>query len=159
MHAFLAGINGVVYARIARFRIIVENENVFAVGNVKHGHAVNGRSFGGISRGIENVVGSYYDCGVRGFEFGIDIVHFVQILVFDVGLAQQYVHMAGHTTRNGMNCVFDFRAARNQFIRKLFYEMLRLRDCHSVSGYDDDFFCAVKTCRIINFGIFFGFNL
>ena len=63
--------------------------------------------------------------------------------------------MSGHTSRNGVNCVFHFRSARGELIRKLFYKMLCLRDSHAVSGNDNDFFCAVKACSVVGFGLDF----
>ena len=64
--------------------------------------------------------------------------------------------MPRHTSRNGVNCVFYFRAARSELIRKLFYKVLCLRDSHSVSGNDDDFFRVTqKFCGVFN--LFSGF--
>ena len=64
--------------------------------------------------------------------------------------------MPRHTSRNGVNCVFHFRSARGELIRKLLYKMLRLRDSHSVSGNDDDFFRVTqKFCGVFN--LFSGF--
>ena len=68
--------------------------------------------------------------------------------------------MPRHTSRNGVNCVFYFRSVCREFIRKLFYKVLRLRDSHSVSGNDDDFFRVTqKFCGVFNLFIGFFFRL
>ena len=65
--------------------------------------------------------------------------------------------MPRHTSRDGVDCVFYFRSVCREFIRKLFYKVLRLRDCHAVSGNDDDFFRVVQSCGIVDFRLDNGF--
>ena len=37
----------------------------------------------------------------------------------------------------------------------MLYKVLRLRDSHTVSGNDNDFFRAVKACSVVGFGLDF----
>ena len=69
--------------------------------------------------------------------------------------------MTGHTTCNGVNGVFDFRAVGSQFIGEFLDEVLSLSDSHTVTGYDYDFFRRFKLRGVIGFyvGRFFRFRI
>ena len=56
--------------------------------------------------------------------------------------------MAGHTSRNRMDCVLDGCAVCSKFVCNLLDKVLCLSDCHTVAGDDNDLFCSEKSVGI-----------
>ncbi len=139
VYAFLASIDRIFHACVAGFQVVVEDEYILAFIDREHGHTRYRRTFHVASGGVHNVVCTDYDSRVGVLELGIDVVHLEQILVLDVGLAKQYVHVPGHTSSHGVNGVFDFRAVCGKLIGKLFNEVLSLCNSHTVAGNEDNF--------------------
>ena len=57
--------------------------------------------------------------------------------------------MTGHTTCNGVNGVFDFRAVGSKFVGEFLDEVLSLSDSHTVTGNDDNFFRRFKLRGVV----------
>ena len=66
-------------------------------------HAVNGSTLGSVCRRIGNIVGADNDSQITGSEVVVDVFHHEQLLVINIGLAQQDAHVSGHTACNGVN--------------------------------------------------------
>ena len=61
--------------------------------------------------GVDYVVGADDYSHICRWELGIDLFHFVEGRIRDVGLGEQDVHVARHSTGDGMDGVFDGDAA------------------------------------------------
>ncbi len=70
-------------------------------------------------------------------EFGVDVVHLHQLVVGDVGLRQQHVHVAGHAAGHRMDGEFHVHAAAHEGVEQLADLMLRLGHRQPVARHDD----------------------
>ncbi len=89
-------------------------------------------------RRIGDVVGADDDRDVGARHLRIDLLHLAQLLVGDVGLGQQYVHVAGHAAGDGVDRVADGDAALLQLVGDLLDRVLGLGDGEAVAGDDHD---------------------
>ena len=87
---------------------------------------------------VGDVVGAdhHRDVGLR--HLGVDLVHLLELLVGDVGLGEQDVHVAGHPARDRVDRVVDVDAALLELVGELLDRVLGLGDRHAVAGDDDD---------------------
>src|SRR6185437_8422046 len=69
----------------------------------------------------------------------VDVFHFNEAVVGDVGFGEKHVHVAGHASGNGVNGEADVYALLGEAIVKFADFVLRLGDGHAVAGNDDDF--------------------
>src|ERR1043166_2006569 len=71
--------------------------------DIKDRHAIDGAARIRSRRGIRHVVGAndQSDIGLR--KVPVDDVHFKELVVGDVGLGEQHVHVAGHASGNRVN--------------------------------------------------------
>ena len=72
-------------------------------------------------------------------EVAVDVVHFEELVVGDVGFGEEDVHVAGHASGDGVDAEVYVDAALGERIVEFADFVLRLRDGHAVSGDDDDF--------------------
>ena len=72
-------------------------------------------------------------------EVAVDLVHVEELVVGDVGFGEEHVHVAGHSSGDGMDAEVDVDAALGERIVEFADFVLRLRDGHAVAGDDDDF--------------------
>ena len=77
------------------------------------------------------------DVGLR--QIAVDVVHFDQLVVGNVGFGEQHVHVAGHASGDGMDAEVDVDAALGEGVVEFADFVLRLRDGHAVAGNDDHF--------------------
>ena len=101
--------------------------------NVNHWHAINGRRFIFPGSRVHHVIGADDDSDVDIFHAWVNLVHFQQLVIGDVGLCQQHVHMPRHTTCDGMNTEANFSPIFFQQLGQLFHHMLSLSDRHTVT--------------------------
>ena len=91
-----------------------------------------------LRRRVHDVVRAKDDHHVGFGEVRIDLVHFEDDVVGDLGLGKKHVHMARKPPGHRMDGEADGFALRPQTPRDLGYRALRLRHRHAVSGNDDD---------------------
>ena len=106
--------------------------------HVKHRHAVNralGITLGGR---VGHIVGAddERDVGLR--ELAVDVVELEDLVVGDVGLGEQHVHVPGHPSGHGVDGVAHLHPLGLEGVGHLAQRMLRLGDRHAVAGHDDD---------------------
>ena len=109
---------------------------------VENGHAEDGAGGIGAGGGIGHVVGAddQGDIGLR--QVAIDLVHFDEPVVGDVGFGEQHVHVAGHASGDGMDGEADVDALLGEHVIEFADFVLGLRDGHAVAGDDDDLIAA-----------------
>ena len=151
MDTVFTRVNRIVYACVAGFGVIVEDEDALAVCNVQDGHTVDRRAFCGVGGRVQDVVCTNNDCCICICKFGVDVIHFVEVFVVNVCFTEEHVHMTRHTTCHRVDCIFDCCAVCTELIGNLLYKVLCLCDCHTISGDDDDFFCITQGCGIVDF--------
>ena len=78
--------------------------------HVKDRHAVDRRRLIGACSRIDNIIGTDHEDHVRGGEFGINLLHLLELLVGHGCLSQKHVHMSRHATRHRMDRVVDLNA-------------------------------------------------
>ncbi len=105
---------------------------------IEHRHAVDGGTLCVPGGGVDHVVGPDDDGGVTGVKLGVDLLHLVELLIRDVRLAEEDIHMAGHPSSDGVDGVEDLGPVGFQLIGELFDQVLCLGQGHAVSGDDDD---------------------
>ena len=67
-----------------------------------------------------------------------------ELLVRNVSLSEENVHVTGHTACNGVNGEVDFASVVHENVRELLNGVLSLSDSHSVTGDDDNVLCSLK---------------
>src|SRR5580704_19292143 len=71
--------------------------------HVKNRHAENGAGLVGARGWIGNIVGSDHQRDVRLGKVAVDVIHLDELVVRDVSLSQEHVHVTGHTSGHRMN--------------------------------------------------------
>ena len=105
--------------------------------HVEYGHAEDGARLIGARRGIGHIVGAndQGDIGLR--EIAVDLVHFDEAVVRNVGFGEQHVHVAGHASSDRMDGEAHLDSLLAERVIKLANLVLRLRDSHAIAGNDD----------------------
>ena len=67
-------------------------------------------------------------------ELAVDVVELEDLVVGDVGLCEQDVHMPGHASGDGVDGVAHLHSLGLERVGHLAKRMLRLRHCHAVTG-------------------------
>src|SRR2546430_3952485 len=94
------GVELVVDAGVAVAHGALDDDDVVGVVDVEDGHAGDGVA-GAAGGGVGDVVGTDDEGDVGAGEFGVGLVHFVELGVGDVGFGEQDVHVAGHPAGDG----------------------------------------------------------
>src|SRR5579862_3568356 len=68
-------------------------------------------------------------------EVDVDVFHFDEAIIGDVGLCQQHVHVSGHTPGNRVDGEADVDTLLRQHVIQLADFVLRLRHSHAISGH------------------------
>jgi hypothetical protein len=116
----------------------LEHDHAAGLVDVEDRHAVDRRLLDGAGRGVGDVVGADHERDVGARELAVDVVHLLELVVGDVGLGQQHVHVAGHAPRDRVDGVEDLDAALLELGGELGHRALGLRDRHAVAGNHDD---------------------
>src|SRR6267143_4612996 len=103
------------------------------------GHAVDRAAGVGACCGIGDIVGTDDESDVGLRHIAVDVVHFEQPVIGDIGFGEQHVHVAGHASGDWMNAEADIDAALAESVEEFANFVLGLRDGHAVAGNDDDF--------------------
>ena len=64
--------------------------------------------------GLDDVVCSDHQADVRLTKARVDHIHFFELVVVDVRLGEQHVHVPGHSTRHWMDGILNLDAARTR---------------------------------------------
>ncbi len=134
----LLGVEGVRHAGVAGLVVEVADDDVLSLVDLEDGHAVDGRAFGGVSGGVDDVVSTDDDHEIGVGEHGIDGIHFQHVFVVHVGFSEEHVHVAGHTAGNGMDGVVNGSALGFESVGELLDLVLGLGKSHAVAGHDHD---------------------
>ena len=86
---------------------------------------------------IDHVVGPDDQRHVGLRHLGIDLVHLDQLIVGDLGLGQQHVHVAGHAAGHRVDGELHLHAALGQRVVQFADAVLGLGHGHAVAGHDD----------------------
>ena len=96
---------------------------------------------------IHHVIRSQDQDHIRLGEGWVDLLQVIQLVVGDVGLGEQDVHVSRHAPRHWVDAVADFHAAVLQDRRELTNIMLGLRHRHAVAWDDRHDACGLKNHR------------
>ena len=83
--------------------------------------------------GFDDVVGADHERDVGLRELGVDLVHLLELVVRDVRLGEQDVHVAGHAAGDRVDRVGDVDALLLEQLGELADVVLRLRDREPVA--------------------------
>ena len=122
----------------ARGHRALEHDDRARLVDVEDRHAVDRRVADVARRGVRHVVGADDQRDVGARELAVDVVHLLELVVRDVGLGEQDVHVAGHAPRDRVDRVQDLDAAALELGGEVGDRALGLRDRHAVAGHDDD---------------------
>ena len=95
----------------ARAQASLDHDHVAGVADVENRHPRDRARGVGVRQRVHHVVGADDDRHVALRERGVDLVHFLELVVRHVGLGQQHVHVPRHAAGDGVNGVLD-RACR-----------------------------------------------
>ncbi len=134
---------------VAVEEVVVDSGEAGAQGALDHDHLVrlgdlDDRHAGDRARGIVlgrrvgDVVGADHDRDVRLRHLGVDLVHLPELLVGDVRLGEQDVHVARHPARHRVDRVADPDPVPLELVGELLHRVLGLGDRHPVAGDEDD---------------------
>ena len=144
----------ILYTGVTRFEVVVANNHVGSLVYIQYRHAVDGRTLGITSGRIQYVVCPNYDSGIYLGKIIVDSLHLKEIVVGNIRLGKEYVHMPRHTTGHGVDGKANLCAPFAESIRKLLYLVLSLSQCHTITGYDNH----ALGCREYLTGGFLYFN-
>ncbi len=113
---------------------------MFRVLDIENRHAVNRRAGCRIGGGIHDVVRADDDRDIGILENFVDVLHLVELIVGDVDLGEEHVHVSRHTPGDGVDGKLHVLAFRLEFRHQLLHGRLRLRKGHTVTGHDNDTF-------------------
>ena len=155
-HTLFPRVERILYAGITRFEVVVANNHVGSLVYIQYRHAVDGRTLGIAGCGVQDVVCPNYDSGIYFGKVIVDSLHLKEIVVGDIRLGKEYVHMPRHTTCHGMDGKANLCAPLAESIGKLLYLVLSLSQRHTIAGYDNYALGGGKNgpCRglIVSFG-------
>ena len=135
--ALFSRVERILYAGITRFEVVVADNHVGSLVYIQHRHAVDGCTLSIASCGIQYVVSPDYDSGIYLGKVVVDSLHLKEIVVGNIRLGKEYVHMTRHTTGHRMDGKANLCAPLAESIGKLLYLVLSLSQCHTIAGYDD----------------------
>eukprot|EP00906_Rhabdomonas_costata_P036632 RCo051364 len=129
--------HGVVHPRIPRGERALDDDHLFGLPDMQHGHPGN-RGVGVCHRGaVHGVVGPQHNRDVRGGEILIDLVHLKHNVVRDARLGEQHVHMPRHASSHGVDRKPELHPVRGEEAEHLRDSVLGLRNSHTVTRNKD----------------------
>ena len=136
-HALLAGVERVLHSGVARFEVVVTYNNVLRLVDVEHRHAVDRRALRLAGGRIEDIIRTDHDHKVGVLKVVVDPLHLEEVIVGHVRLGEEDIHMARHTTGNGVDGKANLCAIATKRVGKTLHLVLCLCERHTVSGDDD----------------------
>ena len=135
--ALFSRVERILYAGITRFEVVVADNHVGSLVYIQHWHAVDGRTLSIASCGVQYVVSPDYNSGIYLGKVVVDSLHLKEIIVGNIRLGKEYVHMPRHTTGHRMDGKANLCAPLAESIGKLLYLVLSLSQRHTIAGYDN----------------------
>ena len=115
--------------------------------DIEHRHAVDRCALSLTGGRIEDIIGSDHDHEVGVLKVVIDPLHLEEVIVRHIRLGEEDIHMARHTTGDGMDGKANFGAIAAKRVSELLHLMLRLRERHTIAGDDDHLLRIVEDLR------------
>ena len=84
---------------------------MLCIRHIEHRHAINRRPLRRIRRRIDHIICTDDKGDIAVLEIAVDRFHLIELLVRNVRLAQQYIHVPGHSPRHRVNGKAHLRAA------------------------------------------------
>ena len=157
-HTLFSRVERILYAGITRFEVVVANNHVGSLVYIQYRHAVDGRTLGITSGRIQYVVCPDYDSGIHLGKIIVDSLHLKEIVVGNIRLGKEYVHMTRHTTGHGVDGKANLCAPFAKSIGKMFHFVLSLSQCHTIAGYDNHSLGCGEDSPCRGFIVSFGFR-
>jgi hypothetical protein len=107
--------------------------------DIEDGHAVDGAGGVRSGGGVGDVIGADHKGNVGLGEVAVDLIHFDEAVVGDVGFGEEDVHVAGHASGDGMDGKTNFDALFGEDVVEFANLVLRLGHGHAVAGDDNHF--------------------
>ena len=136
-NALFPRVERILYAGITRFEVVVANNHVGSLVYIQYRHAVDGRTLGITSSRVQYVVSPDYDSGIYLGKVVVDSLHLKEIIVGNICLGKEYVHMTRHTSCHRMDGKANLCAPLAESIGKLLYLVLSLSQRHAIARYDN----------------------
>ena len=136
-HALFSRVKRIFYPGITRFEVVVADNHVGSLVYIQYRHAVDRRTLGIASSRVQYVVGPDYDSGIYLGKVVVDSLHLKEIVVGNIRLGKEHVHMTRHTTGHGMDGKANLCAPFAKSIGKLLYLVLSLSQRHTIARYDN----------------------
>mmetsp|Transcript_5897 Transcript_5897/g.8395 ORF Transcript_5897/g.8395 Transcript_5897/m.8395 type:complete len:267 (-) Transcript_5897:6-806(-) len=128
----------VVQVRIAATHGALHEDDLLGLPHLDDGHAPDGTAFDLLRRGIHDVVGADDQDDVEVFHIRVHLVHLQDPLVGHACLSQQHVHLAWHSSSNGVDAELEVNFVLAQEGSDLTHGGLSTSHGHSVAGDDQD---------------------
>ena len=123
---------------------MVNIDTGFCLVDVDDRHAVDGAALVLDRSGVDNIVGPDDDGNVNGGDGGVNVIHLAKLLVRNISLSKENVHVPRHTPCDGVNGVANFAAVLLQDFTEFLDGMLCLGDGEAVTGNEDNAGCGLK---------------
>ena len=134
----VAAVERILHTSITGLQVVVADDHLGCLVHIQHGHAIDRRSLSLAGSRVQHVVGTNHHYGIGLAEVVVDLLHLEQFLVRHIGLSQQHVHVARHTTCHGMDGEAHAGTTVFEGLSQLLHLMLGLCQSHTVARYDDD---------------------
>ena len=121
----------------ARRKATLNDENSLRFVNVEDWHAINGAVFFVERVGVDNIVCAQNDTEVCALEFAVDLAHFKELFIGNIGFCEEHIHVSWHASGNRVNGILDADSAGFQEFSKLMDCVLCLGNGHSVARYNN----------------------
>ncbi len=115
----------------------LDDEDRLGLVGVDDRHAVDRARFVVPGGRVDHVVGPDDQRDVGLGHLGIDLVHLDQLVVGNLGLGQQHVHVPGHAAGHRVDGELHVDAFFGQRVVQLAHAVLGLGHGHAVAGNDD----------------------
>ena len=157
-HTLFSRVKRILHAGIPRFEVVVADNHVGSLVYIQYRHAVDRCTLSIASCGIQYVVCPNYDSGIYLGKVVVDSLHLKEIVVGNIRLGKEHVHMTRHTTCHGVNSKANLCAPLAESIGKLLYLVLSLSQRHTIAGYDNHALGCGEDSPCRGFIVSFGFR-
>src|SRR5690606_15305088 len=122
------------FTTIAGGHAPLEHDHLLGRVSPDDGHAMDRR--GGVALGgrVHHVVGADHQHGIVAVHDVVHVLHGDDLIVVDIGLGQQYVHVAGHAARHGVDDVMYRGPHPLEHHLHLLAHALGLAHGHAIAG-------------------------
>ena len=136
-YALFSRVKRILHAGITRFEVVVADNHEGSLVYIQDWHAVDGRTLSIASCGIQYVICPNHDGRIYLGKVVVDSLHLKEIVVGNIRLGKEHVHMTRHTTCHGVDGKANLCAPLAESIGKLLYLVLSLSQRHTIARYDN----------------------